>query len=489
MKKMEKEKGSNLIRTGNAGLDVILKGGILKGHSVLLEGGPGAGKTILGLQFLYEGAMNLDEPGILLSLDVHPAKIYRDAAGFGWDLKKLEEEGKLKVILASVQATVDQLQGENSPLEKEIRRIGATRIVVDSITLLRDMVKGLKEFRTMIRILLNSFEREGLTSMMTLETEVGKEGEYLVERSSVDAIFTLTAKLPEGREHELRRLRITKARGQDYLSGNHTFEIVDGVGIVLYPRVAGQVRSENGVHESDPAQRKKFGIPALDDMLSGGVYPGAAVMIAGSTGSGKSLLGLHFILEGIREGENGLIVNLEETTEQIIRNAKVFGFDLRPLIDQGHLEIVTIDPAELDLNQHIGLVIDRARAISAQRVLIDSVSAYEAVAQNPLQYKDALFALVSYFKRRCIASLFTSEIPELVDTPRITTQMTSMLVDTLLLLRYVQVESNKIGKVILVLKSRGSAHSKELREYIIERGGIRLLPIDAKKTAPPFTFK
>jgi circadian clock protein KaiC len=453
-----------------------------------VEGPAGTGKTILALQFLYEGALTLNEPGILLSLDVHPEKLYRDAISFGWDLKKLEAAGKLKVILASVQATVDQLQGENSPLEKEIRRIGATRIVIDSITLLRDMVTDIKQFRTMIRILLNSFEREGLTSMMTLETEVGKEGEYLVERSSVDAIFTLSANLPEGRDHELRRLRVTKARGQDYLSGNHTFQIVDGTGIILYPRVAGQVRLENGLHESDPGLREKFGIPLLDEMLSGGIYPGTAVMIAGSTGSGKSLLGLQFILEGIRAGENGLIVNLEETAEQIIRNAKVLGFDISPLVDQGRLEIVTIDPAELDLNQHIGLVIDRARALSAQRVLIDSVSAYEAVAQNPLQYKDALFALVSYFKRRGISSLFTSEIPELIDTPRITSHMTSMLVDTLLLLRYVQID-NKVGKVLLVLKSRGSDHSKELREYVIEQGGIRLLPVDIKKTAPPFTFK
>lgn len=488
MKKMGTELGSNLIPTGNPGLDKILKGGILKGHSILVEGGAGTGKTILGLQFLYEGAMNLNEPGILLSLDVHPAKLYRDAAAFGWDLKKLEARGKLKVILASVQATVDQLQGEKSPLEKEIRRIGAVRIVVDSITLLRDMVKDLKEFRTMIRILLNSFERERLTAMMTLETGIGSEGEYLVERSSVDAIFSLSANLPEGREHELRTLRVTKARGQNYLSGNHTFQIVDRKGIVLYPRVAGQIRLENGLHEIDPARREKFGIPALDEMLSGGVYPGTAVMIAGSTGSGKSLLGLQFILEGIREGENGLIVNLEETPDQIIRNAKVLGFDLSPLIEQGHLEIIAIDPAELDLNQHIGFVIDRVRAISAQRVLIDSVSAYEAVAQSPLQYKDALFALVSYFKRRRISSLFTSEIPELVETPRITRQMTSMLVDTLLLLRYVQVD-NQVGKVLLVLKSRGSDHSKELREYVIGHGGIRLLPIDPKKISPPFTFK
>lgn len=488
MKKTLTKNRSELVETGNAGLDVVLKGGIRKGHSVLVEGGAGTGKTILGLQFLYEGAKNLNEPGILLSLDVHPAKLYRDAARFGWDLKKLEEEGKLKVILASVQSTVDQLQGENSPLEKEIRRIGAVRIVLDSITLLRDMVPDMKEFRKMIRILLNSFEREGLTSMMTLETEPGKEEEYLVERSSVDAIFTLSAKLAEGRDYELRRLRVMKARGQDYLSGNHTFQIIDGAGIILYSRVAGQVRSENGLMESDPGQRERFGIPILDEMLSGGIYPGSAVMIAGSTGSGKSLLGLQFILEGIGEGQNGLIVNLEETAEQIVRNAKVLGFDLAPLVEAGQLEIVTIDPAELDLNQHIGFVIDRVRALSAKRVLIDSVSAYEAVAQNPLQYKDALFALVSYFKRRCIASLFTSEIPELVETPRITSQMTSMLVDTLLLLRYVQLGS-RVGKVLLVLKSRGSDHSKELREYVIEQGGIRLLEVDPKTTAPPFTFK
>lgn len=487
MKKTEQKEEWKLTKTGIAGLDAVLKGGIIRGNSILVEGSAGTGKTILGLQFLYEGAAKMNEPGILLSFDVQPAKIYRDTANFGWDLKRLEEEGKLKVIFASVKSTLSQIQKEKSPLEKAIRGIGAARIVVDSVTLLRDMVKDLKEFRTMIRILLNSFGREGLTSLMTLETGAGSEGEYMVERSTVDAIISLSARLYDYREYEVRRLRVVKARGQDYLSGNHTFQIVNGAGIVVYPRIAAQLPSEPSSREAT-AVKETFGIPVLDEMLSGGIYPGTAVMVAGSTGTGKSLLGLQFILKGIRQEERGLIVNMEESLEQIVRNAKTLGFDLSPLVEQGKLEIIAMNPAELDLNQHIGSVMERIAAFGAKRVLIDSISAYEAVAQNKLQYKDAFFGLVSFLKCRNISSIFTNEIPELVEISQITGEMTSMLVDTIVLLRYIQIE-NRMGKILSILKSRGSDHSKELREYVIEGGGIRLLPVDPTKSALPFTFK
>lgn len=487
MKKTEQKKEWTLTKTGIAGLDAVLKGGIVKGNSILVEGSAGTGKTILGLQFLYEGAAKMNEPGILLSFDVQPAKIYRDAANFGWDLKRLEDEGKLKVIFASVKSTLSQIQKEKSPLEKAIRGIGATRIVVDSVTLLRDMVKDLKEFRIMIRILLNSFGREGLTSLMTLETGAGSDGEYMVERSTVDAIISLSARLYDYREYEVRRLRVVKARGQNYLSGNHTFHIVNGAGIVVYPRIAAQPSLKTSSQET-AAVKKTFGIPALDEMLSEGVYPGTAVMVAGTTGTGKSLLGLQFILKGIRQEERGLIVNMEESLEQIVRNAKTLGFDLSPLVEQGKLEIIAMNPAELDLNQHIGFVMERIAAFGAERVLIDSISAYEAVAQNKLQYKDAFFGLVSFLKCRNISSIFTSEIHELVEISQITGEMTSMLVDTIILLRYIQIE-NRMGKILVILKSRGSDHSKELREYVIEGGGVRLLPVDPTKAALPFTFK
>lgn len=487
MKKTEQKKEWELTKTGIAGLDAVLKGGIIRGNSILVEGSAGTGKTILGLQFLYEGAAKMNEPGILLSFDVQPAKIYRDSANFGWDLKRLEDEGKLKVIFASVKSTLSQIQKEKSPLEKAIRGIGAARIVVDSVTLLRDMVKDLKEFRTMIRILLNSFGREGLTSLMTLETGAGSDGEYMVERSTVDAIISLSARLYDYQEYEVRRLRVVKARGQDYLSGNHTFQIVNGAGIVVYPRIAAQPSSKASSQET-PAVKKTFGIPALDEMLSEGVYPGTAVMVAGSTGTGKSLLGLQFILKGILQEEQGLIVNMEESLEQIVRNAKTLGFDLSPLVEQGKLEIIAMNPAELDLNQHIGFVMERIAAFGAKRVLIDSISAYEAVAQNKLQYKDAFFGLVSFLKCRNVSSIFTSEIPELVEISQITGEMTSMLVDTIILLKYIQIE-NRMGKILSILKSRGSDHSKELREYVIEGGGVRLLPVDPTKAALPFTFK
>jgi circadian clock protein KaiC len=478
---------SDRIHTGITGLDDVLHGGLIRGNSILVEGKAGVGKSILGLQFLVAGAVQHGERGLLLSFDVEPNKLYRDAMNLGWDLKQLESEGKLRIIMASAQAALDQLQKERSPLDRVLKEMNPSRLVIDSVTLLRDLIPDRAILRKMVKVLLNSAAREGLTMMLIAEL-IGQDSSEggIVERSAVDAIISLSAELYEGREYELRRLRVVKARGQSFVTGNHTYRIRDRRGIELYPRVASA--PEAAFPRQLSSKRDSFGIPALDKMLGGGTYPGTATLVAGSTGTGKSLLGLQYILAGIQAGQRALIINMEETPEQIVRNAKVLNLDLAPLVDSGMLRLMYADPAEVDLNQHLGVVMEDVRTRGIRRILIDSVTNYAVIAPSESQFKDSLFTLVSYLKTAGVSSLFTSETAELMAATRVTEQTVSVFVDAIMLLQYVQT-GQMLSRQLLVLKTRGSDHAKDFRTYTIGPGGFHLdKPAAAGKGAPQISL-
>lgn len=478
---------SDRIHTGITGLDDVLHGGLIRGNSILVEGKAGVGKSILGLQFLVAGAIEHGERGILLSFDVEPRKLYRDAINLGWDLKRLESEGMLRVIMASAKSVIEQLQREKSPLDRVLKELNPSRLVIDSVTLLRDLIPDRATLRKVVKVLLNSAAREGLTPMLIAELSGLAPDPGIVERSAVDVIFSLSAELYEGREYELRRLRVVKARGQSFVTGNHTYRIRDRHGIELFPRVASAPESASPVPLS--SERDSFGIPALDTMLGGGTYPGTATLVAGSTGTGKSLLGLQYILAGIRAGQRALMINMEETPEQIIRNAKILNFDLAPLVASGMLRLMYADPAEVDLNQHLGVVMEDVRTRGVRRVLVDSVTNYALIAPNESQFKDSLYTLVSFLKSAGVSSLFTSETPELMTTPRVTEQTVSVFVDAIMLLQYVQT-GHTLSRRLLVLKTRGSDHAKDFRIYTIGHGGFHLAEPDADvQGAPPISFR
>lgn len=467
------------VKTGISGLDEVLYGGVIRGNSILVEGKAGTGKSILGLQFLVSGAVQYGERGVLLSFDVEPSKIYRDAANLGWDLKRLEADGKMRMILASAKTALDQLQREKSPLDRIIKDINPSRLVIDSVTLLRDMIPSNNNLRRVIRILLAIAAREGLTLMLITETEDGREA--VLERSAVDTILALSAELWGGRDHEVRKLRVVKARGQDFIGGNHTFRIVNRHGISLYPRI--RVPDDSDRAGTSPI-RDRFGISALDDMLGGGTYRGTTTMLAGSTGTGKSLLGLQFIRTGIGDGKPALIVNMEETPEQIIQNAKVLNFDLAPLIESGMVRLMYANPGEIDLDQHLGIVMEEIRTRGICRVLIDSISNYAVIARNDLHFKDSVVKLVSFLKASNVSSILTSDLPE-GTVLRPGQETGAIFVDTILLLRYLQSGSH-LNRGLMVLKARGSNHSKDLRLYTIDSGGFQFGEVDPAGAMPPF---
>jgi circadian clock protein KaiC len=190
------------------------------------------------------------------------------------------------------------------------------------------------------------------------------------------------------------------------------------------------------------------------------------------------LLGLQYILAGIQAGQRALVINMEETPEQIVRNAKVLNLDLAPLVDSGMLRLMYADPAEVDLNQHLGVVMEEVRTRGVQRILVDSVTNYAVIAPNENQFKDSLYTLVSFLKAAGVSSLFTSETAELMTMHRVTEQTVSVFVDAIMLLQYVQT-GQMLSRQLLVLKTRGSDHAKDFRTYTIGPGGFHLGNPDA----------
>ncbi len=475
-------KETEKMTTGVEGLDRILHGGIIRGSSILLEGRPGTGKSILGMQFLAAGVRQ-GEAGLLLSFEVKPRNLYRDAAAFGWDMRQFEQDGLLSIILASIPNTIEQLQTPNSPLERTIIEMRVRRIVIDSITMLEQLYPSFQERRLVSMAMLNALNRLGLTSLIIMETTPQSP----MVRSSVDSIWELTNRLYEHRDYTVRRLRIRKVRGQNFISGNHSFRIKDKVGIELFPRIGGHAPQESPQMPSRDA-RLSLGVSALDEMLNGGVFAGTATMVAGATGTGKSLLGLQFMLAGIQAGEKVLIFSLEEDVEQIIRNAQPLGFDLRTEIKAERLKIVFKGPAELDLNEHVGMILSETIGQGYSRVLVDSMSAYRTAARNPVHFRDVLVTMLEEFRLHRISSILTNETHELGDLAMVTEDAVSTFVDNIILLRYLEV-NKRLSRALMVLKTRGSGHTDSAREFRIGEGGIHIEQVDASRVGMPFFLK
>lgn len=226
----------DLVKTGVSGLDDILSGGIPRGNIILVEGAIGCGKTTLGVEFVYRGASQFDEPGIIVVFEVSPDKIMRDALGFGWDLRKLEQQRKLKIVFTTRDVLRQELQQADSVLLEEAASIGARRIFVDGVARLIGG-NGTPESRSGFHVLTEGLQRENLTALLAVEASSlnGSHSQSLPEESIADTVIRL--KMEDAQRAISRSIEIVKSRGQDFQMGRHSFRIIDGRGIQVYRRV------------------------------------------------------------------------------------------------------------------------------------------------------------------------------------------------------------------------------------------------------------
>jgi circadian clock protein KaiC len=318
----------DLVKTGIVGLDDILSNGIPRGNVILVEGAIGVGKTTMGVEFVYRGASQFDEPGIIVVFEVSPDKIMRDALGLGWDLSRLEQQGRLKIVFTTREVLRQELQQADSVLLDEAAKIGARRIFIDGVGRLVGG-NGTPESRSAFHVLTEGLQRENLTALLAVEASSlnGNSSASLPEESIADTVIRL--RMEDTQRAITRSIEIVKSRGQDFQMGRHSFRILDGKGIQVYRRVqAPRKASRDRAAAFDPNTRLPSGIPGLDDLLNGGYFVGSTTVVAGISGVGKSVMALQFIAEGARRGERSLMLSLDEQVEQIMRNAASIGINL-----------------------------------------------------------------------------------------------------------------------------------------------------------------
>ena len=472
---------SGLVKTGVAGLDAILLGGIPRTNVILVQGVTGTGKTLIGMEFIYRGIVEFGEPGLIVVFETAPDKLVRDADGFGWNLDELQKQKKLQIIFSSSEVFDQELRLPDSLLLETAREIGARRIFVDGIGLLagrggNNTVRV--EYRELLQNLIESLNRENLTAMLSLEVGMALDSVATMETSDflADTVIQLGRERVGRRTH--RSLEVVKSRGQDFDQGQHTLQITGGKGLEVFRRVQAPARPGSEQRTSSN-KRSVIGVDAVDSLIGGGVFDGSTTMVIGVSGVGKTVLSTQMLREGsLRQKTRGLLISLDEHPAQIIRNAQTLGLNLQEQIDDGTIKIMFETPQELDIDSHYARIVRLVEENDIQRMVIDGMSSYSSAVRDISVYRDFFHAMVSYSKHRLMTTFFNYENPEFLGISSYMPDFPlSSIVDNIVLLSLVEID-NSLRRCISVVKSRGSHHSFDTREFVIGQGGISLVPLE-----------
>jgi circadian clock protein KaiC len=482
----------NKVQTGIEGLDNILLGGIPRSNITLVRGATGTGKTVLGLEFIYRGITKYDEPGIIVVFEASPDKLIRDAATFGWDFQELQEQKKLQIVFTSPQVLDQEMRSPDSLLVETAAEMGAQRIFIDGIGLLHPFsnggsssvpATGSSSYREVMQQLIEGLNRENLTALLSLETGTFRESLESQEAAGFlcDTVIQLNRFLVNRRSQ--RTLEIVKSRGHEYVDGEHTLRIHNGIGMEIFRRVQAPLRS-NLDQPSSMAKRSVIGVEALDTLIGGGIFDGSTTMVVGVSGVGKTVLGTQLLLEGAKkQNKRGLLISLDEHPAQIVRNSNTIGLDMKEQIDAGTIHILFESPQELDVDIHFAKIVRTIEKYDIQRMVIDGMTSYSTALGEKGVYRDFFHSLVAYSKHRLMTTFFNYENPEFLGISSYMPDFpVSSIVDNLILLSLVELD-NSLHRCLTVVKARGCKHSFESREYEITEGGLKLMPDDERRFA------
>jgi circadian clock protein KaiC len=456
-------------RTGIPGLDQITGGGLPQGRVTLVAGSAGAGKTLLGLNFLVAGAREYAEPGVLMSFEESETKVALNVRSLGFDLDELQRDGLLAVLAFRVEPSEYIAAGEFdfeplfAILDDAIQRVGAKRVVLDTIEVLFGAFGDDSIVRAELNRLARWLEDRGVTVIVT-----GERGDnngltrHGIEEYVTDCVIVLDHRVSA--EICTRRLRVVKYRGSAHGTNEYPF-LISARGFTVLPITS--VALDYAASE----ERIPTGIPRLDHMLGGGIFRGSTLMVSGTAGTGKTSLGAHLVNSACLRGERALMILLEESPEQVMRNMRSLGLDLRPWFEAGLLRIWAARPSAFGLETHLAVLARLIEEETPSVAVLDGIASLAHGAMNA-EMTSIVARQLDLLKSQGITSLITA----LGQGEAVSTVSISSMVDTWLLLRNVEANGER-NRLLFVLKSRGTAHSNQVREFVLTDHGVELVDV------------
>lgn len=454
------------------GLDEITGGGLPKGRPTLVCGGAGCGKTLFAMEFLVRGATKYKEPGVFISFEETEKELAANVASLGFDLNDLVKRKKLWLEHIHVdRAEIEQdgaydLKGLFVRIHLAIESVGAKRVVLDTTESLFSEVPNQLILRTELRRLFHWLKKKGVTTIVTAERGDSKLTRQGLEEYVSDCVILLDHRVND--QSSIRRLRIVKYRGSTHGTNEYPF-LIDEDGFSVLPVTS------LGLNYSSSSRRISSGIPRLDIMLSGkGYFRASTVLISGTAGTGKTSVASAFVEGACKRGERTLFFTFEESSDQLMRNMRSIGIRLGPWVKKGTLLFHATRPTLYGLETHLATAIKLIKTFQPTIVIFDPINAF-MTGDNGNEVKSMLLRLVDFLKMKGITAFFTSlnSADEHIET---TDVYISSLIDTWLLLRDIETAGER-NRALYVLKSRGMAHSNQIREFKLTNHGIELLDV------------
>jgi circadian clock protein KaiC len=459
--------------TGIQGLDEITGGGLPTGRPTLVSGGAGSGKTLFGVEFLVRGAVQYGEPGVFMSFEETLPDLAKNAASLGFNLDQLVADKKLFLdhvhfSRSEVAETGEyDLDGLFIRIADAVQRVGARRVVLDTIEALFTELPNPGILRAEIRRLFGWLKERGLTTIVTAERDrpekLTRRG---IEEFVSDCVIVLDHRIRD--EISTRRLRVVKYRGSTHGTNEYPF-LIDEHGISVLPI------SSLGLDHAASAERVSTGIARLDGMLGGkGFYRGSSIKLSGTAGTGKTSVAAHFVDAACRRGERCLYFAFEESPRQIVRNMRSIGIDLGPWISHGLLRFHAARPTYGGIEDVLLVAHKQISGFQPSVVVVDPITNLLSVSTLS-EVRSMLTRLVDFLKTQGITSIFTS-LASAGGQVEANEADVSSLMDTWLLLKAIEVGGER-NRVLYVLKSRGMEHSNQIREFVLTNDGLRLLDV------------
>ncbi|MDU0955149.1 MAG: circadian clock protein KaiC [Bradyrhizobium sp.] len=455
--------------TGIDGLDEVTFGGLPQGRPTLLCGAAGCGKTLFAMTFLYNGAVAFNEPGVFIAFEEQPEDLIKNVGSLSYDIERLIEQNKIVVDHIHLdrneieEAGDYDLDGLFIRIGFAIDSIGAKRVVIDTIETLFGGLDNQAVLRSELRRLFEWLKSKGVTAIITGERGDGTLTRYGLEEYVADCVILLDNRVHD--QLSTRRLRVVKYRGTAHGTNEYPF-IIDQEGITVMP-----ITSSGLAHDAW-TERVSTGIADLDDMLEGqGYYKGSSILVSGMAGSGKSTVSAHFANSICQAGQCCIYFALEESPQQIGRNMRSVGLDLQQWVDRGLLRFSARRPNLYGLETHLASMHREVKEFDPAAVVVDPISALMGAGVAGDVHSMTL-RLIDFLKSRGVTALFTNLGAGSAETATTEMQISS-LTDTWLLL-YNRETNGEHNRQLYLLKSRGMAHSNQVREFLMSAGGISL---------------